>query len=196
MVCGGFAAPLREGFADKVVIVTSEELMALYAANNIARAIRNYSENGVALCGLVANLRDLDADRASVSRFAGADRDRCPLLLPREAAVREAEYKRVTLVEHAPESELTRKIEALAGSLLSFDRRDGERAQPLTDERFNELSRQAFVVSSPVRRGSSSSSQGCAGCPLRRSSTPSRRSGPIWRRTWLGSPSFGRGTRA
>jgi len=152
VVCGGFAAPLREGFADKVVIVTSEELMALYAANNIARAIRNYSENGVALCGLVANLRDRDADRASVARFAEQIGTGVLSYFTREAAVREAEYKRVTLVEHAPGSELTRKIEALAESLLSFDRKTVGVPKPLSDERFNELSRQAFVVSSSERR--------------------------------------------
>ncbi len=151
VVCGGFAAPLREGFADKVVIVTSEELMALYAANNIARAIRNYSENGVALCGLVANLRDRDADRESVARFAEQIGTGVLSYFTREAAVREAEYKRVTLVEHAPKSELTRKIEALAESLLKFDRKTVEVPKPLSDERFNELSRQAFVVSSPPR---------------------------------------------
>ena len=149
VVCGGFAAPLREGFADKVVIGTSEELMALYAANNIARAIRNYSENGVALCGLVANLRDRDADRESVARFAGQIGTGVLSYFSREAAVREAEYKRVTLVEHAPKSELAAKIEALADGLLAFDRRKAGAPTPLSDERFNELSRRAFIVSGP-----------------------------------------------
>jgi nitrogenase subunit NifH len=37
VVCGGFAVPLRKGFADAVVVVTSEELMAIYAANNILK---------------------------------------------------------------------------------------------------------------------------------------------------------------
>ncbi len=35
VVCGGFAAPIREGYASKVLIVTSGEKMALYAANNM-----------------------------------------------------------------------------------------------------------------------------------------------------------------
>ena len=41
VVCGGFAAPIREGYAEKVLIVTSGEKMALYAANNISSAVRN-----------------------------------------------------------------------------------------------------------------------------------------------------------
>ena len=40
VVCGGFAAPIREGYAEKVLIVTSGEKMALYAANNISSAVR------------------------------------------------------------------------------------------------------------------------------------------------------------
>ena len=31
VVCGGFAAPIREDYAEKVLIVTSGEKMALYA---------------------------------------------------------------------------------------------------------------------------------------------------------------------
>ena len=42
VVCGCFAAPIREGYAEKVLIVTSGEKMALYAANNINSAVRNF----------------------------------------------------------------------------------------------------------------------------------------------------------
>ena len=41
VVCGGFAVPIREGYADVIYIVTSGELMSLYAANNIAKGIKN-----------------------------------------------------------------------------------------------------------------------------------------------------------
>ncbi len=41
VVCGGFAVPLREDFADEVYIVTSGEYMSLYAANNICKGIRS-----------------------------------------------------------------------------------------------------------------------------------------------------------
>ena len=40
VVCGGFAAPIREGYAEEVLIVTSGEKMALYAANNIYQAVK------------------------------------------------------------------------------------------------------------------------------------------------------------
>ncbi len=39
VVCGGFAMPIREGYAKEIYIVASGELMALYAANNICKGI-------------------------------------------------------------------------------------------------------------------------------------------------------------
>ncbi len=144
VVCGGFAAPLRQGFADKVVIVASEELMALYAANNIARAIKNYSANGVALCGLFANLRDPGADRGAVERFTRLIGTRVLDFMGRDPAVREAEYRRVTVAEHAPGSGAAKIISALAETLLAFDRKTAAVPTPLSDENFHELSRSGF----------------------------------------------------
>ena len=47
VVCGGFAMPIREGYADKVFIVTSGENMAIYAAANIAAAVKSFEARGV-----------------------------------------------------------------------------------------------------------------------------------------------------
>jgi nitrogenase iron protein NifH len=151
VVCGGFAAPLRQGFADKVVVVTSEELMSLYAANNIARAIRNYSDNGVALCGLAANLRDPGADPQVVERLAELMGTRVLSFFKRENAVREAEYLNVTVVEHAPESAMARQVSALAGTLLDFDRKTAAVPTPLSDDSFHEFSRRGFAAAEPSR---------------------------------------------
>ncbi|MEQ1920662.1 MAG: hypothetical protein ABL955_15845, partial [Elusimicrobiota bacterium] len=139
-------------FEDQVVIVTSEELMSLYAANNVARAVRNYSANGAKLSGLVANLRDPDADRAAVSRFAGLLGAPVLAWLERDPAVRRAEYARNTVVEAAPQSAFARSVEALAGVLLADA--GGVIPTPLTDIDFQELSRRAFVgaPSKPVAR--------------------------------------------
>jgi nitrogenase iron protein len=145
VVCGGFAAPLRQGFADKVVIVASEELMSLYAANNIARAVRNYSANGITLCGLVGNLRDPGADRKTVERFAAGIGTKVLAFLQREAAVREAEYKRTTVVEGAPRCEFSRRVAALAQQLWTYDRAKAKVPTPYPDETFHELSHKGFV---------------------------------------------------
>ncbi|MBI5881793.1 MAG: AAA family ATPase [Elusimicrobia bacterium] len=144
VVCGGFAAPLRQGFADKVVIVTSEELMSLYAVNNISRAVRNYAANGIALAGLVANLRDPGADRSAIERFAAMLGTKVLAFLPRDPAVSEAEMARVTAVERSPGSEVAKKVVLLAKELLDFDGTKTSAPTPLSDEAFHALSRRAF----------------------------------------------------
>ncbi len=70
VVCGGFAAPLRREMGKKVIIVTSEEVMSLYAANNIAKAVVNHASNGIVCAGVVINVRDNTEDLSPVYRFA------------------------------------------------------------------------------------------------------------------------------
>ena len=61
VVCGGFAMPIRGGYADDVLIVTSGEMMALFAAENIARAIKNFGRRGYAkLAGYIQNSRNVE----------------------------------------------------------------------------------------------------------------------------------------
>ena len=60
VVCGGFAMPMREGYANKVYILTSGENMAVYAAANIGLALEGFKERGYAqLGGLILNRRNV-----------------------------------------------------------------------------------------------------------------------------------------
>ena len=60
VVCGGFAAPIREGYAKKVLIVTSGEKMALYAAGNICSAVKNFEDRSYAkVAGIILNSRGM-----------------------------------------------------------------------------------------------------------------------------------------
>ena len=59
VVCGGFAMPIRGGYAQRLFIVTSGEKMAIYAAANIAMAVANFKNRGYAeLSGLIVNSRN------------------------------------------------------------------------------------------------------------------------------------------
>ncbi|MBN2235555.1 MAG: AAA family ATPase, partial [Opitutales bacterium] len=61
VVCGGFAMPIRDGKAQEIYIVCSGEMMAMYAANNIAKGILKFAQNGpVRLGGLICNSRKCD----------------------------------------------------------------------------------------------------------------------------------------
>lgn len=71
VVCGGFAMPIREGYADRVFIVTSGENMSIYAAANIAMAVENFRRRGyAALGGLILNRRNVPDERQKVQTLA------------------------------------------------------------------------------------------------------------------------------
>ncbi len=71
VVCGGFAAPIREGYAEKVLIVTSGEKMALYAADNISNAVKNFEDRSYArVFGIVLNHRNVENETEKVEAFA------------------------------------------------------------------------------------------------------------------------------
>jgi nitrogenase iron protein NifH len=136
VVCGGFAAPLRRGFAQKVFIVISEEPMALFAANNISKAIGTYHRNDVHLGGFISNLKSDDANRAMLERFAAALSTRVLAHIPRDNLILEAERNRRTVVEFAPESESARSIASMARDILDIRVEDLRLPTPFSDDDF------------------------------------------------------------
>jgi nitrogenase iron protein NifH len=144
VVCGGFAAPLRRGIGEKVLIVTSEELMALYAANNIARAVVHYANNGIALAGLVVNLKDPGADRKVVERFAERINTRILAWIPRDPLIREAEYNRTTVVEAFPQAPSSLTLRALAERIYGESVTDRPLPTPMNEEQFHVGARARF----------------------------------------------------
>lgn len=136
VVCGGFAAPLRLGFAEKVFIVTSEEPMALFAANNICKAIHTYAANGIVLGGIVANLKDNHADRKFLNNFAERLKTHVLAFIPRDALVQEAEKRRKTIVEEYATSLVAQTIKDLAERIISLDVKTIDLPEPFTEEAF------------------------------------------------------------
>lgn len=143
VVCGGFAAPLRHRVGEKVVIVSSEEVMSLYAANNIARAIVNYASNGIVCAGVLLNVRD-DDDLAPAERFAALLNTRILGVIRRDPLIREAEYRRITVAEHAPDSPIVAQLGALAQTLLGVEPPACPMPTPLSDDEFYAYARHKF----------------------------------------------------
>lgn len=139
VVCGGFAAPLRLGFAEKVIIVLSEEPMALFAANNITKAIHNYSANGVVLAGLVANLRDVNTDRDRLHSFAKLLNSRILHFIERDPLITESERRRKTVMEYAPQSETADIFRAIANEIVNLDPSTVPLPTTLSEEQFFEF---------------------------------------------------------
>ena len=70
VVCGGFAMPMRQGKAQEIYIVTSGEMMAIYAANNICKGLAKYAlRSGVRLGGIICNSRKVDREIELVEEF-------------------------------------------------------------------------------------------------------------------------------
>ena len=61
----------RNGYADKVFIITSGENMAIHAAANIAMAVDNFKNRGYAqLGGIILNRRDVPREEEKVAELA------------------------------------------------------------------------------------------------------------------------------
>ena len=73
VVCGGFGTPIARSMADKLIIVCSNEGQSMYAANNIASAVRYFAEQGgkTRLLGLFVNKDDGSGKAARMAEFLG-----------------------------------------------------------------------------------------------------------------------------
>ena len=119
VVCGGFAAPIREEYASKVLIVTSGEKMALYAANNINNAVKNFEDRSYAkVYGIVLNHRNVEKETEKVAEFA--DLVGLPIVgkIPRSDEITRCEDKGMTVIEGEPESPAAQAFLKLAKELL------------------------------------------------------------------------------
>ena len=118
VVCGGFAAPIREGYASQVLIVTSGEKMALYAAGNIKRAVDNFADRGYArVRGVILNRRLVENEEEKVRAFAGANGLPVIADIPRSDDIIRFEDMGKTVIEGDPELPVSRAFLALADLL-------------------------------------------------------------------------------
>ncbi len=119
VVCGGFAMPIREGKAQEIYIVTSGEMMAMYAANNIARGILKYAHSGgVRLGGLICNSRKVDREIELIETLAERLNTQMIHFVPRDNIVQHAELRRMTVNEYAPDSNQAKEYRALSKKII------------------------------------------------------------------------------
>lgn len=119
VVCGGFAMPIRGGYADYVFIVTSGEMMAMFAATNISHAIQNFGKRGYAkLAGFIQNSRKVENEDELVEMVARENETQVIKIIPRDGAVQIAENDGMTVVEALPDSEMAKEYEDLAVRVL------------------------------------------------------------------------------
>lgn len=115
VVCGGFAMPIRNGYSDELYIVTSGEMMSLYAASNIVEAVKNQEHKGYAkIKGLIVNKKNIENEEDTVQRAAGEMGVPVAFVLPRDKVVQEAEALHKTVVDAFPDSPMAALYMALA----------------------------------------------------------------------------------
>ena len=139
VVCGGFAAPMRQGYGDKIFIVISEEIMSLYAANNILHAIKTYEYNDIYFAGLILNLRNNKSDTSHIKRFIKATNTKIIGIIPRNKLIVEAEKENKTIIEKFPESEISLKFRNITKKIIEIKKIDAKNPIPIDDNKFNKI---------------------------------------------------------
>ncbi|MCE5215227.1 MAG: Ni-sirohydrochlorin a,c-diamide reductive cyclase ATP-dependent reductase subunit [Methanobacterium sp.] len=137
VVCGGFAVPLREDFADEVYIVTSGEYMALYAANNISKGIKKLKSN---FGGIICNCRGIENELDIVNSFAEKIGSRVIGIIPRSKLVQKSEIDAKTVIEKYPDSKQAELYQELAYNI--YQNKVFVIPQPMDVEEFDEFFRE------------------------------------------------------
>lgn len=138
VVCGGFAMPIREGKAKEIYIVASGEMMALYAANNIAKGIQRYARTGgVRLGGIICNSRNVDRELDLLRAFANELGTQLLYFVPRNNIVQRAEINKKTVIEYKPDSDQAEEYRNLAKAVI--DNTSFVIPTPMTQERLEEI---------------------------------------------------------
>jgi nitrogenase iron protein NifH len=138
VVCGGFAMPIREGKAKEIYIVASGEMMALYAANNIAKGIAKFAHSGgVRIGGILCNSRNVDREVELLRAFSAELGTQLLYFIPRDNIVQRAEIRRKTVIEYDPQARQADEYRDLAKAIA--ENTYFTIPKPMTQERLEEI---------------------------------------------------------
>jgi nitrogenase iron protein NifH len=123
VVCGGFAQPIREGYAREIYLLCSGAFMSIYAANNIAKAIRRLSRQGeTGLAGVICNSSgDERFEKGVLSHFAETLGSKLVHFIPRSPVIQACEVECKTVLEHSPQSPEAEAFRELAQQVIDND---------------------------------------------------------------------------
>jgi len=121
VVCGGFAQPIRQGFAREIYLLCSGAFMSIYAANNIAKGVRRLARRGMTgLGGVICNSGgDERFEREVLSDFAERLGSKLIHLIPRSPVIQACEVENRTVLEHSPNSKEAKAFQELAQKIMN-----------------------------------------------------------------------------
>ena len=103
VVCGGFAVPIRDGITDRAYVVSSSDFMAIYAANNLFKAINKYAPSGGAkLGGVIGNGLSAGYSKSIINDFTEKTGTKTVGYIPRSLVVSQSELFGKTVIEAHP----------------------------------------------------------------------------------------------
>ena len=106
VVCGGFAVPIRDGITDRAYVVSSSDFMAIYAANNLFKAINKYAPSGGAkLGGVIGNSITAGYSKEIIEDFTSRTGTKVAGYVNRSIVVQQSELYGKTVIEANPQSE-------------------------------------------------------------------------------------------
>jgi nitrogenase iron protein NifH len=139
VVCGGFAMPIRENKAQEIYIVMSGEMMALFAANNIAKGILKYAgSGGVRLGGLICNERQTDRELDLAETLAKRINTQLIHFVPRDNVVQHAELRRQTVIQYKGDCPQAQEYRTLANKIHA-NKGKGTIPAPITMEELEDM---------------------------------------------------------
>ena len=119
VVCGGFSMPIRNGYAEEVYIVTSGEMMSMYAASNISVAVNQFKKRGYAsLKGIILNAKNVENEETLVNNLAKEIESQVFHYIPRNGIVQIAENDGKTVIEQDRDSEMSNIYMDLARKIM------------------------------------------------------------------------------
>lgn len=120
VVCGGFSMPIRNGYAKDVYIVTSGEMMSMYAASNISTAVNQFKSRGYAsLKGLILNAKNVEDEQKLVNNLAQEIGSEIFQYIPRDKIVQLSENDGKTVIEKDEHSEMANVYMELARKIIN-----------------------------------------------------------------------------
>ncbi len=146
VVCWWFASPLRLWYWEKIFIVISEEIMSMYACNNICKAVDQYKNNWIYVWWVIVNARSNTLNKEIITKFVERIWLEIIAFVPRSDVIACAEYKAKTVLEYNPNAEVLNIFDKLVQDVIGLSSENKKYPNPMSEEEFDEFFKKFEIV--------------------------------------------------
>ena len=136
VVCGGVSVPMRQGYVDRVYIVSSADFMSLYAANNILKGVVSYSDERNLLGGLIFNHIRKQEEECIAEKFTNRVKGRMAAIIRESKELKLADFRKEIYIQNmsASDSENWKAFCRLSEDICRTDERSVSRLKNKAEE--------------------------------------------------------------